>query len=150
MLTLPDAGQATLTATVSDAQGDKNTANNTAAATVQVGSTTTTTTTTPPSTPPAKKATAPTVTVVSVQTIQLGKKPKLHLTLKASKKSVVAITLFGPNGKTVARWTIHLSAGTKTLALALPAKARHKGHDKLRIQVGGNGKPKTVAVALRP
>ena len=45
VLTLPTAGQATLTASVSDSQGDKNPANNTASATVQVGSTTTTTTT---------------------------------------------------------------------------------------------------------
>jgi RTX calcium-binding nonapeptide repeat (4 copies)/Domain of unknown function DUF11/Fibronectin type III domain/FG-GAP repeat len=54
VLTLSSAGEQTLTATVSDAQGDKNTVNNTAYATVQVG-TTTTTTTIPAPTPAPKR-----------------------------------------------------------------------------------------------
>ena len=55
VLTLPTAGLATVSATVSAAQGDRNLANNTASATVQVGSTTTTTTTTVPVPPPVRK-----------------------------------------------------------------------------------------------
>jgi Tol biopolymer transport system component len=58
VLTLPTAGHATLAASVSDSQGDKNPANNTTSVTVQVGSTTTTTTTTTtgPAPPPKPAA----------------------------------------------------------------------------------------------
>jgi Domain of unknown function DUF11/Fibronectin type III domain len=144
VLTLPTAGEATLSATVSDAQGDTNNANNTASATVQVGAAT------PTAPPPVVKKTPPlaTITIVRVKTVQWGGKPKLHLTVKVSKSSQVTVTLTAPNGRVVARWSVHVAAGTKTLALALPLKARHQGYDKLRVRIG-NGKAKTVSVALR-
>ena len=49
----------------------------------------------------------------------------------------------------VARWNLRLTAGTRNLVLALPPKARHRGRDTLRVQIG-NAKAKTVAVILRP
>jgi large repetitive protein len=151
VLTLPTPGAATLSATVSDVEGDRNNANNTASATVQVTAPppTTTTTTSPPKPKPVAKKAAATVAIVGVQTVQLGKKPKLHVTLKVSKTTTIVLTLVGPKGRIVARWTVHLTSGTKHLALALPAKARHKGRDTLRVRIG-TGKPKTTHVLLRP
>ena len=48
----------------------------------------------------------------------------------------------------LARWSVDLAPGERELALALPAKARHKGRDTLRVQIGA-GKAKTVSVAVR-
>ena len=97
--------------------------------------------------PVAKKAAA-TVAIVGVQTVHLGKKPALHVTLKLSKANKVVLTLLGPNGKIVACWSTELKAGIRTLTLALPAKARHKGRDTLRVQIGTN-KAKTTPVLIR-
>ena len=55
-LTLASAGQATLSASVSDAQGDKNTANNSGSATVQVGTPTPASTPAPTASPPPAAA----------------------------------------------------------------------------------------------
>ncbi len=148
VLTLPTAGAATLSATVSDVEGDRNNANNTASATVQVTAPPPTTTTAPPKPKPVAKKAAATVAIVGVQPVQLGKRPKLRVTLRVSKTATIVLTLLGPKGKIVARWSVHLKPGIKHLALALPAKARHKGRDTLRVRIGSS-KPKTTHVLLR-
>ncbi len=148
-LTLSTPGEATLTATVNSAQADKNTADNTALATVQVGSAAAAGPAPAPALPVAKANPAATVTILRVQTVHLGKQPKLHVTLRLSRASTVALTLVGSTGKVVARWSLHLTAGTRNLVLALPATARYRGRDTLRVQIG-NAKAKTVAVLVRP
>jgi hypothetical protein len=117
------------------------------------GATTTTTAPAPPlprapASGTAKKAAA-TVSVLALATVHLDTKPpKLHVTLKASDACSAVLTLLGPKGKTVASWKLHLLRGTTKLALVLPPKARHKGHDTLRVQTG-NTKAKTLRVTLR-
>ena len=61
----------------------------------------------------------------------------------------MALTLVGPNGKVVAQWRLRVSAGTQNLELTLPLKARRRGRDTLRVQIG-NAKATTVTVILRP
>lgn len=92
---------------------------------------------------------AATVAILRIQTVRLGKQPKLHVTLRVSRASEVALTLVGSTGKVVARWNLRLTVGTRNLVLALPVKARHRGRDKLRVQIG-NAKAETVTVILRP
>jgi len=114
--------------------------------------TTATTTTTPagpaPRKPTSSKTTAK-IAIVTVATVHLDtKSPKLHVTLKASKACEAVLVLLAPNGKQLARWTVHLKAGSSKLTLALPAKVRHPGRDHLRVQTGA-AKPTMITVLFR-
>ena len=71
------------------------------------------------------------------------------MTVKASKTTGLTIVLLDPKGKIVARWTKHKGTGTTTFVLLLPAKARHKGHDRLKLTATGNPTPKTLPVVLK-
>ena len=115
------------------------------------------TTPTTPAPPPVRSpaggttahATAATLTVLRVEPVVLhAKPPKLHVAVRASLACTAVLVLQDAAGTTVATWKIHLVRGTDKLALALPQKARHKGRDSLRLQVG-SGKVKVVPVTIR-
>jgi hypothetical protein len=96
------------------------------------------------------KTTIATLSIVKAATVHLdAKSPKLHVSVKASKTCEAVLVLLAPNGKQLARWTVHLTAGNHALTLVLPAKARHTGRDRLRIQASG-AKPTTITISVRP
>jgi hypothetical protein len=59
--------------------------------------------------------------------------------------AVLRLVLNDAKGVTLARWHVHARAGRHTLSLLLPPKARHKGHDRLRVSAAG---AKAVTVSL--
>jgi hypothetical protein len=74
-------------------------------------------------------------------------KPKLVLLLNLSKQAKVLVKLLDAHGHVVASWTETEHKGKDVLTLALPAKARHRGRDTIRITAAG--KTKTTHVVLR-
>ena len=100
--------------------------------------------------PVVRAQTFATLVFSGLETVLLdSKKPDLHLTVKLSKGTRLVLLLLDPKGKTVARWSLALRGGSHKLSLLLPLKARHAGHDRLRINQTGDSKPTTLSVFLR-
>jgi hypothetical protein len=88
--------------------------------------------------------------VSGLATIRLNTpKPKLSLTVKASKATTLSLTLLDSGGHKLASWSERAQPGKQKLSLLLPANARHPGHDKLRITETGHSTPKRLSITLR-
>jgi hypothetical protein len=114
---------------------------------------------TPPASPPVSTPTAkPTssrstgfaeLVVTRLETIALRKgKPKLAFTATVTRATLLELTLLDPNGKKLAGWRKHAKSGKNAYSLLLPAKARHKGREELRITAAGNPTPRIFTVML--
>ena len=145
----------TVVATATTGPGDVITATATASVTVQT-SAPPAAPFAPPLLPGAPRATAAatqfaTITISRLKTIVLhGKRPALTFTIRASKATNLALALADPHGHVVARWHKHAKRGKNVFSLPLPARARHPGHDRLRITVAGKPSPKSFGVTLAP
>ena len=88
--------------------------------------------------------------VSTVPTIHLGMpKPALSLRVKVSARTTIVVTLLNGKSQKLASWVERVKAGEHKLVLPLPPKARHQGHDKVRITATGNRAPRTLPVTLR-
>jgi hypothetical protein len=104
----------------------------------------------PASPPPAASTLVPTLTVASISAVDLAaKRPTLAVTVKVSKTGRFIFSLRTSKGTTVASWSYELKPGLHKLALLVPLKARHAGHDTLRITETGRTKPIIRGVTLR-
>ena len=93
---------------------------------------TATTTTTTTSIPPLK------ITLAALAKIKFGAAhPKLSATVKLTETATLTLTLLDANGHKLASWSRHETAGSHTISVALPAKARHAGKDTLRVGAHG-------------
>jgi hypothetical protein len=88
-----------------------------------------------------------TLAVVRPRPVVLGKRPVLRVTVRLNRAATLRLALLGPRGVTLAGWTRRSAAGTRTLVLALPPRARHAAPDRLRVSTAGL--VRTVPVALR-
>jgi hypothetical protein len=89
------------------------------------------------------------LTITSLKTVHLqAKHPALTLTVTLSRPGLLHVTLLDAKGKPLASWAERESEGKRTLTLVLPMKARHAGHDKLRITETGNATGETVGVTI--
>jgi hypothetical protein len=74
--------------------------------------------------------------------------PTLSLTTKLDKAVDLHIVLRDSKGHAIATWTRHARSGTRTLALRIPAVARHPGRDTLRVTRAG-AKAATLPLSFR-
>jgi hypothetical protein len=106
-----------------------------------------------PLVPPGTKPVTPSfasLTVAALKPVLLHmKRPSLRVTVKATKATSLTIVLVDSTGKIVARWSKRKGTGTSTFVLLLPAKARHKGHDSLKLTATGNPTAKLLPVLLK-
>jgi hypothetical protein len=75
-------------------------------------------------------------------------RPRLVLTITTSADATLRLTLVTAKHRSVAAWTVLARKGRHTLRLTLPAKARHRGVDTLRIVTVG-GPTKILHIKLR-
>ncbi len=103
----------------------------------------------PASSPPRTTAAAATTLAVSApKTISLAaRKPALKLTVRVSRPTALAVTLLDARSRRLAGWTRHAAAGRNAYVLVLPANARRRGHDTIRVTARGIA-PRTLTVAF--
>ncbi len=77
-----------------------------------------------------------TLAVVRPKTVVLGIRPVLRVTVRLNRPAALSLALLDAKGRTLARWTKRFGAGARTLALALPPRARRPGSYRLRVATG--------------
>jgi hypothetical protein len=88
------------------------------------------------------------LTVSSVERVLLDvKRPLLRLSLRVSKTATLVLTLSDTKGHALSSWREHELAGLHRLQLLLPAKARRKGRELLKIAAPG-ALSRTVTLTL--
>jgi hypothetical protein len=75
-------------------------------------------------------------------------RPAITVYVKLAKPAKLELKLLDAKGRVRTSWSKPGKQGNVVLKLALPAKARRPGHDKLRVTVAG-GDAKTVPLVLR-
>jgi Subtilase family/Domain of unknown function DUF11/Fibronectin type III domain/WD40-like Beta Propeller Repeat len=92
----------------------------------------------PPGTTPSKTSTAAALSLSGLKTVLLhAKKPSLEFTARVSKTMTLTLTLLDSTGRQLARWTRYARAGSNSFTLLLPSKAKHAGHDVLKVSATG-------------
>jgi hypothetical protein len=75
-------------------------------------------------------------------------RPAITVHVKLAKPAKLELKLLDGKGRVLTSWSKRGKQGNTVLKLALPAKARHAGHDKLGVTVAG-GNTRTVPLVLR-
>jgi Tol biopolymer transport system component len=91
-----------------------------------------------------------TFSLSGLKTVHLKvRKPKLTFAVHLSRAATVGLMLLDAKGHTLAHWSEKGKAGANTFSLLLPVKARHAGHDRLRVTASGNTRAKVLAVTFQ-
>jgi len=76
--------------------------------------------------------------------------PSVALVVTVSKATRLTFDLRDAGGRKLAHWSRRARKGRNAFVLALPPRARHRGHEILRISETGGSRSKTVVLTLRP
>jgi hypothetical protein len=147
-------GTLLMSASTQSSPGQSNPADGVASLSLQIGGQVVPVSPVTPLTPPSRSTSSnptsqATFTITRPKTVNLNvKHPNLTVVVTFSKATLLTLTLLDKHGKKLAGWVRHEGAGRHTLTLLLPAKARHKGRETLRVTKTGNAAAQTVGVTI--